>query len=518
MNIIADLQIHSRFSRAVSKQMTTPFIFAWAQKKGIDLIATGDWNHPMWMREIQEHLEETGKGTLKLNSKFQMTNAKSSLTVKITHNSSRITHNDPEFLLATEVSCIYTQGGKGRRIHILIWVPTLKSALAINKEMTKRGCNLLSDGRPIIGLTAINVAELVLSIEPKALVIPAHAWTPWFSLYGSMSGFNSIDEAFGPFAKHIHAIETGLSSSPDMNWRIKELDDRKILSFSDSHSGPKLGREATVFEIPEISYQNIYNAIVDTKSEQDENSFDPQLTHEKTKQNNMLTSHSLEMRSSRILSSSDIPAISTKKKSHSRILYTIEFYPEEGKYHYSGHRTCGIRLTPEESRNKGTICSVCGKKLTQGVMTRVDELAARSEKDLKLQVIPLDSKITPIDQVYATQSGTFSDRPPFVMLVPLQEIIAKSIGSPVTSNKVVRLYEPLIATFGNEFTILLKTSIAEISRIAGTRIGEGVQKVRQRKIHIDPGYDGVFGKVELWEKSGVSHVFQSLGNQKTLFE
>src|SRR3989344_9070746 len=252
MHVIADLQLHSRFSRAVSPQMTIPFIAQWAKKKGIGLVATGDWTHPMWFREIQRDLEEVGNGLLKLKSTIEGRGSKIGAegggsmiektnplsTLHLQPLSSTLDHlSFPLFLLATEVSCIYSQGGKGRRIHILIWVPSFASAEKINKQMTKQGCNLLSDGRPIIGLSAIQVAELVLSIEPNALIIPAHAWTPWFSLYGSMSGFNSIDEAFGPYAKNIYAVETGLSSSPAMNWRIKELDNRSIVSFSDAHSG-----------------------------------------------------------------------------------------------------------------------------------------------------------------------------------------------------------------------------------------------------------------------------------------
>ena len=363
MQVIADLQLHSRFSRAVSPQMTLPNIAMWAKRKGIGLVATGDWTHPIWFREIERDLEELGNGLLALKSQ-----------------------KTPLFLLATEVSCIYSQGGKVRRIHTLIWVPTLESARKISQEMTKRGCNLMSDGRPIVGLTSIQIAELVLSIEPKALIIPAHAWTPWFSVYGSLGGFKSIDEAFGPYAKYIYAVETGLSSNPAMNWRIKELDNRAIVSFSDAHSGPKLGREATVFDVDKLTYGAIYEAI--------------------SKQRN--------------------------------IAYTIEFYPEEGKYHYTGHRACGIRWSPEESKKKGITCPVCGKPLTQGVMQRVEELSGRSEEDLKL-VKTNDKRIA---------SKTFPNRPPFVSLVPLQEIISESIGSPVTSPKVQVVYVALTDALG----------------------------------------------------------------------
>ncbi len=453
MQIFADLQLHSRFSRAVSPQMTLPNIAAWATRKGIGLVATGDWTHPQWHREIIANLEEMGNGLLRVKKSI-----KSIKSIKSNVES-------PYFMLATEVSCIYSQGGRGRRVHTLIWVPTIASAEKINKEMTKRGCNLLSDGRPIIGLTSIQVAELVLTIEPQALIIPAHAWTPWFSVYGKMGGFDSIEEAFGPFAKHIYAVETGLSSDPAMNWRIAELDHRAILSFSDAHSGPKLGREATVFEIPdgELSYDAIYQAVRGSGSYR-------------------FTRSSLEAR---------IPNLDA------RIAYTIEFHPEEGKYHYTGHRACKIRWAPEEVQHKGTTCPTCGKPLTQGVMQRVEQLASRSEASLQLTThnVQLTTSGAPIT---VTSSAAFPNRPPYVMTVPLQEIISEAIGSPVASPKVALQYDRLVSEFNNEFSILLQSSIASISKIAGERVAEGVDKVRRGDIVIDPGYDGVFGVVKIW--------------------
>jgi uncharacterized protein (TIGR00375 family) len=314
----------------------------------------------------------------------------------------------------------------------------MASARKISQEMTKRGCNLMSDGRPIIGLTSIEVAELVLSIEPKAIIIPAHAWTPWFALYGAMSGFDSIQEAFGPYEKHIYAVETGLSSNPAMNWQIAELDSRAIVSFSDAHSGPKLGREATVFDLPELTYEGIYRAI----------------------------------------------------KNNTNIAYTIEFYPEEGKYHFTGHRSCSIRLTPQESRAKGMTCPVCGKTLTQGVADRVGELAGRTEGDLKLAK----------NEQGMTFSRAFPKRPPFAMCVPLQEIIAESLERPVTSPFVQSLYTRLTDEVGSEFSILLEKKPDEIAPVAGDRVAAGIAKVRSGAIHIDPGYDGVFGVVKLWRE------------------
>ncbi len=444
MRIIADLQLHSKYSRAVSKDMVLPQISAWARRKGMGLVATGDWTHPLWFREIQSQLEETGKGLLRLKNADP---------------------HDPQFLLATEVSCIYSQSGKGRRVHTLIWVPSLAAAEKINKEMTRQGCNLMSDGRPIIGLSSVQVAELVFTIEPKALVIPAHCWTPWFSVFGSMSGFDSLEEAFGPFAKQIYAVETGLSSNPAMNWRIAELDNRSIVSFSDAHSGPKLGREATVFEVETLSYESVYQAIT--------------------------------------------------KKGPSTIAYTIEFYPEEGKYHWSGHRACTIRRSPAETEKQGNTCSVCGKPLTQGVEQRVSELAARSEKDLRLATF--DFPISDTQTIRATRSEAFPQRPAYVSLVPLQEILAECVGAPVTSPKVQTPYRQLTEALGGEFSVLLSATHEDIAKIAGERVSVGVEKVRRGDIVIDPGYDGVFGVVKLWREGEEKPLVDTTREQLSIF-
>lgn len=462
MHYIADLQLHSKYSRAVSNKMTIPGILEWSKKKGIDIIATGDWTHPLWMKEIQEHLEEIGNGFLRLKPAYAK-HIQGSSNGKL----------DPVYLLATEVSCIYSQSGKGRRVHTLIWVSSLDSAVKINKEMTRRGCNLLSDGRPIIGLTSIEVAELVFSIDEKALVIPAHAWTPWFSVFGSMSGFTKIAEAFGPYADRIYAIETGLSSNPSMNWQIPELDTRAIISFSDAHSGPKLGREATVFDLSECSYDALYDAISERKLK--------------------------------------------KMNPKGRIAYTIEFYPEEGKYHYSGHRACGIRWGPEETRKNGNNCPVCGKPLIQGVVQRVEQLADKTELDVQSYVVA--SQVMPGGaSVSMTYSKLFPDRPPFVMLVPLYEIIAEVLEVRTTSKKVDALYHTLIETFENEFTILLHTPLEALQKAAGERFAHAVEKVRKGDIYIDPGYDGVFGVVTLWKHDEDKPLLESTRSQLSLLD
>jgi PHP family Zn ribbon phosphoesterase len=460
MQVIADLHIHSKFARAVSKEMTLPNIHNWAKRKGIDLIATGDFTHPLWFKEIERDLVECGNGLLRLNEKTDSGDKISNLI----NPSSPSSHSSPYFMLSTEISCIYSQDGKGRRVHTLVYAPTLESVRKINQALTKRGCNLMSDGRPIIGLSSIVLAELILNAEPNALIIPAHIWTPWFSVFGAMSGYKTLKEAFGEFADQIYGVETGLSSNPSMNWQIAELDNRAILSSSDAHSGPKIGREATVFNLDSLSYDNIRKAIIgsDQKAEK---------THQ--------------------------PPATSNQPSNS-IGYTIEFYPEEGKYHYTGHRSCNIRWGPDETREKGTVCPVCGKPLTQGVVQRIEDLAARTEGDLKLSAINYQTsdKGTNIKMI---KSDTFPNRPPFVMLVPLQEIIAEAIGSPVASKKVSPIYDKLVAELGGEFNVLLHATQDEIAKKSNDRIAEGVVKVRNGDIVIDPGYDGVFGIVKIWK-------------------
>ncbi len=440
MKVVADLQLHSKYSRAVSPQMMIPYIWDWAKRKGIGLIATGDWTHPLWMREIKANLTEDGSGLLKIKDE----------------------EGGSLFLLATEVSSIYSQGGKLRRIHNLIWAPSFAAADKITQELIRRGANLISDGRPIVGLTSIQIAELVFSIDPNCLLIPAHAWTPWFSLFGSESGFDSIDECFGQFAKNIYAIETGLSSDPSMNWRIKELDNRSILSFSDAHSGPKLGREATVFELEKLSYDAIRKAII------------------RTAESGKREAESSDLDAKRL----------TLNANH--IAYTIEFYPEEGKYHWTGHRNCGIKQKPEETRKNGTQCPVCGRKLTVGVMHRVDDLAGRTEEELKMS--------NGGGEIRMMKSGLFPNRPPYVNMVPLQEIIAETIGGLPTSQKVQDEYRKLTDSLGSEFKVLLESSIPGITNISGERIAQAIHKVRIGDIVVDPGYDGVFGKVKIWEE------------------
>ncbi len=400
MEVIADLHFHSRYSRAVSQQMIIPEIAKWAKRKGIGLVTTTDFTHPLWLRELKENLNEAREGIHHCKDEPK----------------------DVLFLLTTEISSIYSQKGRGHRIHNIIFAPNFETVAGINEKLQNYGVKLLSDGRPMTGLSSIEICELVFSISKDCLIIPAHAWTPWYSLYGSRSGFDSIKECFGQFADQIYAVETGLSSNPAMNWRIEELDSRSIVSFSDAHSPKKIGREATVFDLEKkFNYQDIKQAIQEQ-----------------------------------------------------RIAYTIEFYPEEGKYHYTGHRNCEVKQSPEETKKLGTTCPVCGKPLTVGVMHRVEELAKR-----------------PID--YQSK-----ERPPYKMLVPLMEILSEALGAGVSSQMVETEYNRLTERFESEFNVLLKTDPLEIAKIAGEKVAQGIKKVREEEIVVDPGYDGVFGKVMIW--------------------
>jgi len=439
MRYIADLHIHSKYSRAVSPRMNPSNLALWAKKKGIDLVGTGDFTHPFWFSELRQNLVEAQNQPGFFNFK------------------ERIGDTDPQptFALTVETSHIFSWGGKTRRIHLLVCAPSFEVAEKLNRELAKRG-NIASDGRPILGLPCRDFLALALSISQDILIIPAHVWTPWFGLYGANGGGNSIEEIFGDLSSNIYAIETGLSSDPAMNWRIPELQDRRIVSFSDAHSLEKLGREATVFEKDgeSLKYQDLVEII--------------------------------------------------KGKSHAaKISYTIEFHPEEGKYHYTGHRNCGVVQTPEETKLKGTTCPVCKRLLTVGVMHRVEELG-----NLKSQISNLKTESV---EMVIDESGK---HPPYVMTVPLMEILAESLGVATGTQKVAVEYERLVSHFGSEFNVLLKASIEEILSVGGDRITEGIRKVREGRLAIDPGYDGVFGRVNIWgekaEKQGSATSQQSL--------
>jgi len=441
--------------------MVLPLMALWAKKKGINILSTGDWTHPLWFREIKDQLEEASEGLFKLKSQNSRPKADRPLDEKF--------EKQVLFLLSVEISSIYSQGGRGHRIHNLVFSPSFETAEKINKELVKRGCNLGSDGRPIIGLSSIQLLELIRSIDENTFLIPCHAWTPWFSLYGSSSGFDSIEEAFGDYAKYIYGVETGLSSDPFMNWQIPELKNRSILSFSDAHSLMKMGREATVF-VPKTEISNIKNKILNISYE------DIRL------------------------------AIMQDSKAKFKIGYTIEFYPEEGKYHYNGHRNCQVLQTPQETKEKGKICPVCHRPLTVGVMDRVEELAKGNDWFGQETV-----KLNPNGVKWILDKT--GNHPPFVKLVQLVQIIAESLSSTVSSLKVLNMYNDICNKFGSELEVLLKTPIKEIEKEAGERVAEGIEKVRKGNIVILPGFDGQYGIVKIWDDKKVTEKQTNLVNQ-----
>ncbi|MFZ5365004.1 MAG: endonuclease Q family protein [Patescibacteria group bacterium] len=411
MKIIADLHLHSKYSRATSKEMDIPNLSRWAKIKGIDILATGDFCHPQYLRELKRDLVPNGQGlyTYKNDS----------------------AENPTRFFLSNEVSCIYKKNDKTRRLHICLFAPSLESVEKLSQTLDRRGYNIKSDGRPILGIDAKELAKIVLDIDEKMMVVPAHIWTPWFALFGSKSGFDTIEECFEELTPYIYAVETGLSSDPEMNWRLSALDNLTLISNGDSHGPNNLGREANVFELSEYSYDEIYNIL--------------------------------------------------KQKDLKKFLYTVEFYPQEGKYHWDGHADCKVSFSPAATKKLGGICPVCKKPLVLGVDYRVEELADR----------PLGFR--PKNAV------------PYKSLVPLREIIAECFQVKSATKKVKNYYEQLINTFGSEFKILLDLSIDEIKK-ENELLAAAIHRVRKGKLQVMPGYDGVFGIVKIFDEKEVKKV------------
>jgi len=403
---ILDLHIHSKYSRACSSRLELPLIAETCKIRGIDIVATGDFTHPRWFSHMKEQLLEVGDGLYGVKN----------LSTK--------------FLIATEVACIKKHKGKTRRIHLLLFAPTLGVAEKFNNVLSQRGFNIRSDGRPILGITSKDLLSLMLETDERMVVIPAHAWTPWFGIFGSKGGYDSLDDAFEELSSYVRAIETGLSSDPLMNWYISALDDITLISNSDAHSPQKLGREANVMQFSEshMSYDEIMRVI--------------------------------------------------QKKDKENFLYTIEFYPEEGKYHNDGHRDCKFSCSAIETKNKYKgICPVCKRSLTIGVDYRVHELADRSVED--------------VQKIRDTQI-------PYKSLVPLPEIIGDSIGKGVATKSVQHIYEMMIEHIGSEFFILLHADLKQVEDVAGQVIADALDRVRRGDIFIRPGYDGEFGVVKVF--------------------
>ena len=420
MKFIADFHLHSKYSRATSRNMDLENLEKWAKIKGIKVLGTGDFSHPEWFKNLKEKLEPAEPGLFKLKN----------------------SDSEIRFILTTEISCVYSKAGKVRKIHIIIFAPSFEIVEKINVHLGWIG-NLKADGRPILGLDAKELTKIVLNISEDCLIVPAHLMTPWFSLFGSRSGFDSLEECFEEYSKYIYAGETGLSASPDMLWRMPDGRKITLISNSDSHSPHRLGREANVFEGEELSYQSIINAIKNKGS----------------------TSTNL------------------------RLAYTIEFFPQEGKYHYDGHRLCGISFSPQESKKSGNICPNCGRPLTIGVLNRVEELADRPEGFKPENAIPFKS------------------------LVPLEEIIADALGQMAGTKQVEEEYQNLIKKFGNEFKLLLEVSRQDLETTTLPEIAEGIIRVREGKVFVEPGYDGVYGKIRIFSKGEQ----KTLSRQGTLF-
>ncbi len=407
MQHILDLHIHSKYSRACSPALTLENIDKTCRIKGVDIIGTGDFTYPAWFSSIENELEEIGKTGL-----YKLKNRKDTKV---------------KFLLSTELSLIYKDNDKCRKIHIILHAPNIRAVKNLNNYLDKN-YNIRSDGRPILGMTAPNLIKLCLSIDSKFLIYPAHIWTPWFAVFGSKSGFDSMEECFHDQTEHVYAYETGLSSDPAMNWQLSALDNLTLLSNSDAHSLSNIAREANIFDLREVSYNEIYNII--------------------------------------------------KNKDLNKIKKTIEFYPEEGMYHYDGHRDCGVCFTPEETNKNKGICPKCKKSLVIGVCNRVEELADR----------PLGFK----------PGNSY----PFMKLVELDKIIAQSLGvKSRKSKKVIKEYDNLIENIGNEFHILTEASLEKINKCSNAILANGIKKVREGDLIINPGFDGQYGVIEIFSEN-----------------
>jgi len=415
MKFYADLHIHSHYSRATSKNLNLEELSLWAQLKGLQVVSTGDCIHPGWLNELKEKLEPAEEGLFKLKDEYDHL-AKEQVP--------SASEGKVRFILTTEISNIYKRFDIVRKVHSVLFFPTFEAAERVQAKLEKSG-NIRSDGRPILGLDTRNLLEIVLESDPLSYLVPAHIWTPWFSALGSKSGFNKMSECFGDLSEHVFAVETGLSSDPLMNWRLSQLDQYVMISNSDAHSAQKLGRESNIFDT-DFSYVGIYNALKDEKNK--------------------------------------------------GLLGTVEFFPEEGKYHFDGHRNCDMRLHPKQTLKNDGLCPKCGKQVTVGVMARVEELADHKE-------------------------GRKSPRArPYYSLVPLVEIIAETRGVGPNSKAVGKTFMEMIKNIGNEMFILQDAPIDLLEKTNGYLIAEGIKRVREGKVNIAAGYDGEYGKIGIFSQ------------------
>lgn len=402
MKVVLDLHLHSKYSRACSPALTLTGIDVACRIKGVGVVASADFTYPAWFAGLKKDLAEIGNSGL----------------YKLKDSDGAV-----KFLLSTELSLIYKQGGRARRVHLVVHAPNVAAVAELNEFLDKR-YNIRSDGRPILGMSAIELVRLCLKIHPQFLIYPAHIWTPWFSVFGSKSGFDSLEECFGEETQNIYAYETGLSSDPEMNWRVSALDNLILLSNSDAHSPANIAREANVFELAEISYEEIYNII---------------------------------------------------KNKEKQKISTLEFYPEEGMYHWDGHRSCGFSINPAQGKNLKGICPKCKKSLVIGVANRVEELA---------------------DCEFGRRPKSASD---YKKIVELDKIIAESLNIKSRQSKQVQaVYDGLIKNIGSELFILLEADLTKIAEVSGARLAEGVRRMREGELIIKPGYDGVYGEVRIF--------------------
>ena len=408
MPYIADLHIHSPYARATSKYLSLETIYQWAMIKGIDVVGTGDFTHPVWLATLKEKLQPAGNGFYQLKAP-PITSALPNI---------RPTQKPIYFCLSTEISTIYSYKGKVRKSHHLVYAPDFATVDQLNARLSKIG-NLAADGRPILGLSARDLLAIVHTTSPNCHFIPAHIWTPWFSIFGSKSGYDDIQETFRDMTPHIFALETGLSSDPAMNWRVSALDQYTMVSNSDAHSPQKLGREATRFDTV-LSYEAIFKAM----------------------------------------------------RTREGFAGTLEHFPEEGKYHIDGHRACNVALYPQETRRHQSICPVCKKPLTVGVLHRVEALADRDKPDL-------------------------TNKPPVDYIVPLPEIIAEIVGQNVNTKRVNAMFTSIINQFGNEFTFLHHTPLADIAQRLPAPYAIAIEALRTGNVKKEPGYDGIYGTMRL---------------------
>ena len=408
MRFLADLHIHSKYSIATSIDLSPEIIWKWAQLKGITVIGTGDFTHPLWLGELRKKLEPAENGLYRLKKRFQLHDIPDSCKAPVF------------FLPSAEISCIYKKGGKTRKIHAIVFVRDLSDAAKLDRVLARIG-RLASDGRPILKLDAKDLLKIVLDSCAEAMLVPAHAWTPHFSVFGAVSGFASLEECFEELTPHIFAIETGLSSDPAMNWRLSSLEKITLISNSDAHSPNTIGREANIFDC-EVSYAAIMDAI----------------------------------------------------KSKKGLVGTIEFFPQEGKYYYDGHRSCGVSMGPEETIRHKYLCPICGRKVTMGVMHRIESLA-----DKKIGFKPRGKR-------------------PFYSVVPLRDIIAETMSLGAKSRAVAREYTRLLQELGNELSLLTTTPLTDIGRAGSPRLAEAIARMRKGDVAITPGFDGEYGKIRIF--------------------